>query len=207
MARRVFISFRFSDGEKYKDDLCKLFDQSEDVIDLSEDEDRSDMSDETIQKYLYNKLKRTSVTVVILTPKAIEYNKDIWTGKHDDWMYDELRYSLEDRENNTTNGVIAVYTEEAKDLLFTINKHKCDICNKETTVSTIKDVNNLVRKNMMNIKDNYKKNQCYRIYDSLEDSYISLISYDEFISDINKYIENAISKKDRRDEFTLVKRL
>lgn len=207
MARRVFISFRFSDGEKYKDELCNLFDQSEDVIDFSEDEDRSDMSDETIQKYLYNKLKRTSVTVVLLTPKAIEYNKDFWTGKYDDWMYDELRYSLEERENNTTNGVVAVYTEEAKNLLITTNKHKCDICDEESTVSTIKDFNNLVRKNMMNIKDSYKKNQCYSIYDSLEDSYISLISYDEFKSDINKYIENAISKKERRDEFSLVKRL
>lgn len=207
MARRVFISFRFSDGGKYKEELCKLFNQSDDVIDCSEDEDRSDMSEETIQKYLYNKLQRTSVTVVILTPDANEYNKDFWTGKYDDWMYDELRYSLEDREYNTTNGVVAIYTEDAKDLLITTSTHKCDVCKKESTVSTITDVNNLVRKNMMNIKDSFKKYKCYGIYDSLEDSYISLISYDEFISDINKYIENAISKKERRDEFTLVKRL
>lgn len=207
MARRVFISFRFSDGYKYKEELCKLFNQSDDVIDCSEDEDRSHMSEETIQKYLYNKLQRTSVTVVLLTPDAIEYNKDFWTGKYDDWMYDELRYSLEDREYNTTNGVVAIYTQDAKDLLIKISTHKCDVCKKESTVSTLEDVNNLVRKNMMNIKDSFKKYKCYGIYDSLEDSYISLISYDEFISDINKYIENAISKKGRRDEFTLVKRL
>ncbi len=207
MARRVFISFRFSDGVEYKEDLCKLFDQSEDVINCSEDEDRSNMSDETIQEYLYKKLKRTSVTIVILTPNAIEYNRNFRTGKYDDWMYDELRYSLEDRENNTTNGAIALYTEEAKDLLITLSKHKCDVCNNESTVSILKDFNNLVRKNMMNIKENYKKNKCNGIYDSLEDSYISLISYDEFISDINYYIENVISKKERREEFTLVKRL
>lgn len=207
MARQVFISFRFSDGGKYKDELCDLFDQNEDVIDCSEDEDRSDMSEETIQKYLYDKLRRTSVTVVILTPEAIEYSKNIWTGKYDDWMYDELRYSLEDREYNNTNGVIAIYTADAKDLLITTSTHKCDICKKESTVSILLDVNNLIRKNMMNIKDSYKKNQCYGIYDSLEDSYISLVSYDDFVSDINKYIENAISKKERRDEFTLIKRL
>ena len=41
MARRVFISFRFSDGAEYKEELCKLFDQDDDVIDCSEDEDRS----------------------------------------------------------------------------------------------------------------------------------------------------------------------
>lgn len=166
MARQVFISFRFSDGGKYKDELCDLFDQNEDVIDCSEDEDRSDMSEETIQKYLYDKLRRTSVTVVILTPEAIEYSKNIWTGKYDDWMYDELRYSLEDREYNNTNGVIAIYTADAKDLLITTSTHKCDICKKESTVSILLDVNNLIRKNMMNIKDSYKKNQCYGIYDS-----------------------------------------
>jgi hypothetical protein len=207
LARQVFISFRFSDGGKYKDELCDLFDQNEDVIDCSEDEDRSDMSEETIQKYLYDKLRRTSVTVVILTPEAIEYSKNIWTGKYDDWMYDELRYSLEDREYNNTKGLIAIYTADAKDLLITTSTHKCDICKKESTVSILLDVNNLIRKNMMNIKDSYKKNQCYGIYDSLEDSYISLVSYDDFVSDINKYIENAISKKERRDEFTLIKRL
>jgi hypothetical protein len=206
MARQVFISFRFSDGVEYKENLCELFDQDDDVIDCSEEEDRSDMSDETIQKYLYKKLKSTSVTIVLLTPNAIEYNKD-YTGKYDDWMYDELRYSLEDRENNNTNGAVAIYTEDSKKLLITTSIHKCNICKKDTTVSSILDTNNLVRKNMMNIKDNYKKHKCYNLFDSLEDSYISLISYDEFISDINKYIENAISKKERRDEFKLVKRM
>ncbi len=207
MARRVFISFRFSDGEKYKDELCELFDHSDDVIDNSENVDRSQISDDAIQRYLYNKLKRTSVTIVLLTPNAIEYNKDIWTDKYDDWMYDELRYSLEERENNTTNGVVAVYSEEARNILITSDKHQCDICKEETTVSIIKDVNNLVRKNMMNIKPGYKANPCNSIYDSLEDSYISLVSYNDFKSDINKYIDNAISKKERKDEFTLVKRL
>lgn len=207
MARRVFISFRFSDGEKYKEELCTLFDQSDDVIDCSEDEDRSDMSEETIKKYLYNKLKYASVTIVILTPNAIEYNKNYLTGKYDDWMYDELRYSLEDRENNATSGVVALYSQDAKDLLITESTHKCDVCKKESTVSRLADVNNLVRKNMLNVKDSYKKNKCYGIYDSLEDSYISLISYNEFINDINKYIENAVSKKERRDEFTLIKKL
>lgn len=60
---------------------------------------------------------------------------------------------------------------------------------------------------MLNVKDSCKKNKCYGIYDSLEDSYISLISYDEFISDINKYIENSVSKKGRRREFTLIKNI
>ena len=38
MARNVFISFRYSDGHEYKDELAGLFDDSEDTVDIvSED--------------------------------------------------------------------------------------------------------------------------------------------------------------------------
>ena len=68
MATKVFISFRFSDGKKIKDELVDLFDGSTEVINRSEDKDRSQMSEETIQDY-------TSVTIVLLTPEAISYKK------------------------------------------------------------------------------------------------------------------------------------
>ena len=127
MATKVFISFRFSDGKKIKDDLVDLFDGSTEVINRSEDKDRSQMSEETIQDYLYDKLKDTSVTIVLLTPEAISYKKDL-RGNYDDWLYDELRYSLENRENNRTNGVIAIYTDEAKDKVLDDSTHYCQHC-------------------------------------------------------------------------------
>ena len=117
MATKVFISFRFSDGKNIKDELVDLFDESTEIINRSEDTDRSQMSEETIRDYLYEKLKDTSVTIVLLTPKAVDYKKN-FCWEYDDWLYDELRYSLEDRENNRTNGVVAVYTDDARDKLF-----------------------------------------------------------------------------------------
>lgn len=94
MAIKVFISFRFSDGKYIKDELVDLFDESTEIINRSEDVDRSKMSEDTIQEYLYEKLKDTSVTIVLLTPDAVSYRKN-WVGNYDDWLYDELRYSLE----------------------------------------------------------------------------------------------------------------
>ena len=188
MARRVFISFRFSDGEKYKTKLCELFDGETKVINCSENEDRSGMSEETIQKYLYSKLKTTSVTIIIITPQAINHKKDMW-GRYDDWMYDEIRYSLEDRENNRCNGIVAVYTPEAKEMLMKETLHTCDVCKQESTVSTIFDVDNLFRKNMMNVKKAYKTNPCEGIYDSDKDSYCSLVEWEEFKKNYNKYID------------------
>lgn len=76
MATKVFISFRFSDGKEIKDELVDLFDESTEVINRSEDVDRSQMSEDTIQEYLYEKLKDTSVTIVLLTPEAVSYRKN-----------------------------------------------------------------------------------------------------------------------------------
>ena len=81
------------------------------------------------------------------------------------------------------------------------------MCREESRVTGLKDVNNLARKNMLNIKESHKKHQCVGVYDRLEDSYVSLISFEDFKSDVNKYIENAVSKRERRNEFNLVKRM
>lgn len=205
MATKVFISFRFSDGNDLKEELVKLFDSSTEVINSSEDVDRSEMSEDTIQKYLYKKLKNTSVTIVLLTPEAVNYKKN-WLGFYDDWLYDELRYSLEDRENNRTNGVVAIYTDESKDMLISDSTHTCSVCNKETTCRSILDFDNLVRKNMLNVKDSYKANPCENLYNDEKDSYISLVHFDDFKKDCSKYIEAAKSKRDRVDEFNLVKK-
>ena len=186
MAKNVFISFRYSDGNRYKEYLSSLFDKHSDTIDYSENVDRSQMSDATIKQYLYEKLRRSSVTIILLTPLAVNHNRN-WMGYYDDWMYDEIRYSLENRAGNRTNGLVAVYTPEAADLLVHMQP---------SGTVTVKNVNNLFRKNMMNVKPQYKKNPNPRIYDQDYDSYCSLIAWDEFISHIGEYIDIASQKRD-----------
>ena len=215
MARNVFISFRFSDGEDYKDELAKLFDGDDDTVDYSEDEDRSGMSDDTIRDYLYRKLKRSSVTIVLLTPKAIDYNIATrfdnstfnYETYYDDWIYDEVRYSLEDRDKNATNGLIGVYVTEAEKQLFQRKTHMCSVCNKESEVLSMLDFNNLVRKNMMNVKAGYKVNKCPNVYDSDYDSYCSLVAYDDFKKDFGRYIDIACQKRNELYKYNLCKRL
>ena len=205
MARRVFISFRFSDGNTYKEQLGKIFDSSTLIINCSEDQDRSNMSESTIQKHLYDKLKTTSVTIVIITPNAVSHHRG-WYG-YDDWMYDEIRYSLEDRENNRCNGLIAVYTKEAEFQLFSRTTHICDVCKQESTVLTMHEIDNLCRKNMMNVRPEYKKNKCAGVYDSDHDSYCSFVAWDDFVKNYAKYIDNAIEKRDHTYQYNITKRL
>lgn len=196
MARNVFISFRFKDGAKYKDKLANLFDEDYDTVDYSEDEDRSNMTEDTIKKYLYKKLKRSSVTIVLLTSMAVNHEKNLW-GKYDDWMYDEIRYSLENRENNRTNGLVAVYTPEAENLLITLNSDGS---------RDINQVDNLFRKNMLNVKPAYKTCETDK-YDRDWDSYCSLVSWEIFTSDVGKYIDIAAKKRDDSYKYNIVKRL
>lgn len=197
MAKNVFISFRYLDGISYKNKLAGLFDTYYDTVDYSEDKDRSQMSESTIQNYLYGKLRRSSVTIILLTPLAVNHKKN-WRGEYDDWMYDEIRYSLEDRENNRTNGLVAVYTPEAESMLVSRN---------ENGSLTVKDVDNLFRKNMMNVKDEYKTNPNRGIYDRDYDSYGSLISWSEFIYNLGKYIDIASQKREKTECYNIVKRL
>lgn len=206
MARNVFISFRYSDGHLYKDDLASKFDASVDTVDYSEDEDRFGMSESTIKNYLYGKLKRSSVTIVLLTPQAITYKKD-YAGRIDDWIYDEVRYSLEDRDGNATNGLIGVYVPEVEDQLFQRKTHICSICNHESTVLSMNDFPNLVRRNMMNVRPQYKKNKCLGVFDRDYDSYCSLISYSEFVSDIGHFVDLAFQKRTQLEKYELHKRL
>ena len=197
MANKVFISFRFSDGNEIKEALVTKFEELDYTINKSENENRSGMSDETIQKYLYEKLKDTSITVVLITPQAVNHTHN-YEGTLDDWMYDEIRYSLEDRTGNRTNVLIIVYTKDAKSLV--IDSETDDLI-------VVSDFDNLVRKNMMNVKSDKKVCPDEGRYDLLLDSYASLISYDLFLSNPQKHIDNAIEKRNRKDDFNLVKRM
>lgn len=202
MAKNVFISFRFHDGKDYKEKLVEELEKHDRIIDFSEDEDRSEYSEESIRKYLYGKIRRTSVTIILITKEAINHKK---TGdKYDDWMYDEIRYSLEDREENRTSGLVAVYTKDAKDFLIEESKHTCDVCKTTKRCTTIKQVDNLFRKNMFNVKEEYKYNRCNNLYDSNYDHYCTLLSWEEFMDDIEKYIDIAYDKKENVNNYMLV---
>lgn len=215
MARNVFISFRYSDGYLLKDELASLFDANVDTVDCSEDEDRSHMSDSSIRNFLYRKLRHSSVTIMLLTPQAIEYRtKRIFNPQalryetvFDDWIYDEIRYSLEYREGNAINGLVAVYTPEAKPFLITDRAHYCEVCRQVSTVSNVTARNNLIFRNMMNIKPEYKNHGCIDVFDRDWDSYCSLIPYDDFKNNFDHYIDIAFKKRNELYKYSLCKRL
>ncbi len=201
---KLFVSFRFSDGESLKNKLVdKLSDYS---INKSESEDRSGNSDEVIWEYLKEKLKDTSITVSIITPDALNYSRN--SSGIDDWLYDEQRFSLHDRDSNRTNGMIALYTDDTARHLYDTVKHKCGICNEEKDVKIMKERNCLLSRNVTVLKNNAQKVcNCTTLFDSHRDCYVSFIHFDDFLSNPKKYIDIAIEKRNRINDFDLVKLL
>lgn len=128
-------------------------------------------------------------------------------GRYDDWLYDEVRYSLEDRVNNRTNGIIALYTDDSESLVIKNSTHTCSKCNETSNCRTLLNFDNLVRKNMLNVKDAYKENKCDNLYNDDKDSYISLVHFDTFKKNYENYINLAKEKRDRKKGFNLIKKM
>lgn len=196
MANKVFVSFRYKDGNAYKKEIVELLKSQQYTIDVSESEDRSQFTDDTIQKYLYNKIRDSTITIVILTPEAINYQRT--NGNIDDWLYDEVSYSLKQYEGKRSNGVIAIYPLESENIIFS------RVDNKRRTFNTLE---NLAKKNSCNVKDAYKVCTDEGWYDESKDCYVSFIPYHEFKNDMKQYIDNAVDKRNRIDQFKITKEL
>ena len=142
--------------------------------------------------------------MILLTQGALDYKKD-GNGRIDDWIYDEVRYSLEDREDNRSNGIIAVYVPEIEDQVLQWETRWCSYCGEDHTVKSILPRENLYFKNMFNHKE--KVCLCDNLYDSTWDHYCSLVAWDDFRKHYRAYINHAFEKRERLDEYDLVKRL
>lgn len=94
--------------------------------------------------------------------------------------------------------MVAVYTPEAECLL---------IKKGDNNTTTVLNVNNLFRRNMMNIKPEHKRNHKPGVFDSNYDSYCSLVAYSAFVNNVGKYIEIAKEKKKTKDYYNITKRM
>ena len=104
MAHKTFISYKWSEAQKLRDDIIGALGDDATYYkgETSESPDLTDTSTENIKKNLKDMMYDTSVTIVILSPNMTE-------SKWIDW---EIEYCLKNiaRKNRTshTNGVVGV---------------------------------------------------------------------------------------------------
>jgi len=202
MARKTFISYKYSESIELRDDILEALgdDASFYQGETADSPDLTDTTTENIKKNLTDMMFGTSVTIVIISPNI---KKSKWI----DW---EIEYSLKEitRADRTsrTNGIVGVIQKVngSYDWLIGTNEYD-DGCKPRTMKSGL--LYEIINKNRFNEKPPvYVCKKCETV-DKLTGSYISLIEQDEFLKNHNKYIENAYDKSTNIASYKLCKEI
>ncbi|WP_106765147.1 TIR domain-containing protein [Pseudoruminococcus massiliensis] len=231
MGNKIFVSYKYGDnnveniiGTKGKGGLCTVRDYVDELEKTlknktehiykgeSDGEDLSQLSDDTIWEKLKNRIYDSTLTIVMLSKGMREKYK---AEKHQ-WIPQEISYSLKeisriDSSGNSvtskTNALIAVIIPDIYGNYdyFTYQK---DCCTKKCThYNNDSDrIFTIMSKNMFNQKSPDKE-QCDNnnyIYHG-ECNYMLCVKWNDFVDNVDKYIDRAYSIQDNQEEYDIAK--
>lgn len=169
MARKTFISYKYTDSCNLRDAIINsLRDDARFYKGEKEYNDLSRDNDSKIQNYLKEMIFDTSVTIVIVSQNM----------KQSDWVEWEIKYSLKnvsrDQRISKTNGIICVIDNNLSPIF-------------QNDFRNIKDfLFPVILENTNNKKPNAPWN--------LSKDYVDFVTIQNFLSNPNKYIEDAFNK-------------
>ena len=220
MGKKIFVSYKYADNRvqhldsmpwyetttarHYVDVLQSKLDE-EDHINKGEDdgEDLSDFADETIWSKLREKIYDSSVTIVLISPGM----RESWKSEKDQWIPWEISYSLRETTRNDRtsrrNGVLAVVLpDNSGSYDYALEKRTC--CNSGCNTWKRDSFFWILRENMFNKKAPTTRN-CNRgttVYTGWF-SYIHMVRWEDFISNINYWVGVAESIQDNKDDYNI----
>jgi hypothetical protein len=215
MGKKIFVSYKYSDSNvraltginpttvrDYVDIVQSKIDRS-DHINKGEDdgEDMSTLADSTIASKLGDKIYDSTVTIVFIS-KGMKEN----TPEKDQWIPWEISYSLREQSrqgiNSKTNAMFGVVLPDQFGSYEWYYKHNPE-CNSTTHMTN--QLFAILRENMFNIK-NPQTRTCNgsTIYEG-ESSYIKSAKWDDFIGNMNWYLEKALEIWRVRDQYNIRK--
>jgi hypothetical protein len=208
MARKIFLTYKYGDANVYPlpdvlwtkcrdyvDDLQKRLDK-EDHINKGELDGQSlaDFEDETIASKLRDKIFDSSLTIVLISKGM----KSPWDSENNQWIPWEIAYSLKehtrDSRTSLTNAMLAIaIPDQQNSYSYIIQDNSCSSCN--CTTYHTNTLFKILQKNTFNRK-NPVRNECanHPVEDrpqTGEFSYIPIIKWNDFISDINSYLDRV----------------
>lgn len=204
MARKTFISYKYSESRDLRDRILKEL--GDDAIyyrgETSDSPNISDRKTETIKSSLKDMIYGSSVTIVIVSPNM----------KLSEWIEWEISYSLKaisrDGRTSNTNGVVCVIKKSgtSNDFNWIMSAkiggdgHEYWVVNNNVLYPII--YNNRFNKN----EKEYICESCKTV-DDVSQSYMSLVDEDTFLANPNHWIENAFDKSKELEKFTLQKEI
>lgn len=218
MGHKVFVSYKFKDtnvralpgitpytwGRDYVDKLKQLLpDNGQVYCGEKGDNDLSGKSDDYIYDHLKKMIWPTTCTIVLISAgmkNPNSYDKSQWIP----WeIYYSIREIYTDRGTSHRNGVVGVVIPDKDgNYDYAISHGNC--CDSPCRILNNDWMFHILKKNMFNIKQptTYKCDNGDRIWRG-ECSYISLVKWDDFIRNINYYIERAEEKKNHWEDYNL----
>ncbi|WP_277376113.1 TIR domain-containing protein [Paenibacillus polymyxa] len=202
MARKTFISYKYSEAQGTRDKILGALGMDARYYqgETSTSPNLTDRKTETIKNHLKKMIFDTSVTIVVISPNM----------KLSNWINWEIEYSLREttREDRTSrsNGIVGVIQ---KDYYFggygwILNSiRNPDGCSSRSIDES--KLYDIIIKNRTNLKNPIYACPTCQSVDSLNGSYISLVTEDDFISNPNQYIENAYEKSKKINVFNITK--
>lgn len=191
MAHKTFISYKFSEATDLRDRIIEAMREDATYYngETSDSPDMSDESNQKIQEYLKDCMYPTSVTIVIISPHM----------KESHWIDWEISYCLKKitRKDRTShrNGLVGVIMKVNNNydwFKYRVTKPDGHVLNGYYT-EKVYDIINENRFNQNPVR--YHCPQCHS-YDGLIGSYISFVEEDDFLANIDKYINNAYDKSE-----------
>ncbi len=200
MARKTFISYKFSEAQELRDKIIESLGEDSKFYtgETSESPDLTDFTTDTIKENLKDMIYNTSVTIVIISPNILE-------SKWIDW---ELEYSLKKikRGNITsqTNGIVAVIQKKNGSYDWFI-ENKTNVHGLNTLSYKNEKIYDIIKKNHFNSSPPIWHCDKCETYCNEDGSYISYVKEEHFLDDPGKYIEKAYEKSQNLEKYILVK--
>jgi len=200
MARKTFISYKHSEAQDLRDTIIEslgddaTFYQGE----TSESADLTDTTTENIKENLKEMMYNTSVTIVVISPNI----------KQSKWIDWEIEYCLKEisRKGRTskTNGIVGVIQKvDGNYDWFKTKKEESDGCSSSYYSESL--VYTIINNNRFNQNPKvYSCNTCKTV-NALTGSFFSYVNEEDFLSNPDKYIENAFDKSENSDNYDLTK--
>lgn len=201
MGRKIFISYKYSDNSvkqlftyqtatarDYVDILQSKLERDGIHINKGEKDNESlaQFKDETIQTKLSNKIFDSSVTIVLLSPNM----KEPRTDESDQWIPWEIAYSIRNKKrafsSSKRNAILLVALPDQYDSYAYVDNPRFYF--------------KIIQQNRNNLKHRYParylKNGC-------SNSYILKCNWDNFISNVNYWINAAVEIKEHAEQYSI----
>ena len=225
VGRKIFVSYKYADNDVYNIKNSIWGSTARDYVDKIEDilgesdhiykgesdgEDLSQLSETTIWEKLKDRVYDSTLTIVLISKNM----KDIFKTEKNQWIPREICYSLKEisRVNKSgvavtskTNAMLAVVLPDSNNS-YSYYTYKNTCCDSKCRTLRTDTLFKILRENMFNRIEGEKEdcNTGSTIWYG-DSSYITSVTWDEFIQDMEKYIKKAYEIQEKIDEYDICK--